>query len=68
MRTNYRRLFLHLTYFEVWSTGFGQTMVLLPMLVLVGPVLAGRMPLAMYLQAINAFSKVQSAMVSWPTP
>ena len=42
VKSNYHRLFLHLTYFELWSTGFGQAMVLLPIIVLIGPVLSGR--------------------------
>ena len=62
VRTNYRRLFLHMTYFELWSTGFNQAMLLLPMMLLVGPVMSGRMELARYLQAIQAFNKVHSAM------
>jgi len=71
IRFNYRRLFLHYGYFDLWLNLFGQVMTLLPFLI-GGPALfAGTILLGTLIQIDNAFGKIQNSfavfMDNWTT-
>lgn len=68
---NYKRLFLHYGYFDLWSNLFGQIMVVVPFLI-AGPALfSGIITLGILIQIDNAFGKVQNSfslfMENWTT-
>lgn len=63
VRLNYRRLFLHYGYFDLWSNLYGQTMVLVPF-ILAGPNLflaTGAITLGVLMKIGNAFDKVHNS-------
>ncbi|OGZ06071.1 MAG: transporter [Candidatus Lloydbacteria bacterium RIFCSPHIGHO2_01_FULL_49_22] len=66
VRLNYRRLFLHYGYFDLWSNLYGQIMVLVPFMI-AGPNLflpagtTGLITLGVLMKVSNAFDKVHSS-------
>ncbi len=63
IRFNYQRLFLHYGYFDLWSNLYGQSMVLVPFLIL-GPSLflaSGAITLGVLMKVSNAFDKVHGS-------
>ena len=63
IRTNYRRLFLHYGYYDLWSNLYGQVMVLVPFMI-AGPNLflaSGAITLGVLMKIGNAFDKVHSS-------
>src|SRR3989338_603931 len=63
VRLNYRRLFLHYGYYDLWSNLYGQTMVLVPFMI-AGPNLflaTGAITLGVLMQISNAFDKVHAS-------
>lgn len=71
IKFNYRRLFWHYGYFDLWSNTFGQIMVVVPFLI-AGPALfSGLITLGVLIQIDNAFGKVQNSfslfMDNWTT-
>lgn len=68
---NYKRLFLHYGYFDLWSNLYSQIMVVVPFLI-AGPALfSGVITLGVLIQIDNAFGKVQNSfalfMENWTT-
>lgn len=68
---NYKRLFLHYGYFDLWSNLYSQIMVVVPFLI-AGPALfSGAITLGVLIQIDNAFGKVQNSfalfMENWTT-
>lgn len=71
IKFNYRRLFWHYGYFDLWSNTFSQIMVVVPFLI-AGPALfSGLITLGVLIQLDNAFGKVQNSfalfMENWTT-
>ena len=71
VRVNYRRLYLHYGYFDVWSNMYDQLIVLVPY-VMMGPGLfSGTVTLGILMQASNAFDKVHGSFAlfinNWTT-
>lgn len=63
IRFNYRRLFLHYGYYDLWSNLYGQVMVLVPFMI-AGPNLflaSGAITLGVLMKIGNAFDKVHSS-------
>ena len=68
---NYKRLFLHYGYFDLWVFSYDQFMVIVPYLI-AGPALfAQTITLGTLVQISNAFGKVYSSLAifiqNWPT-
>jgi peptide/bleomycin uptake transporter len=62
IKINYRRLFLHYGYFDVWMFCYDQFMVILPFLI-AGPALFGQLiTLGVLVQISNAFDKVHNSL------
>lgn len=71
IKFNYKRLFLHYGYFDLWVTLYDQTMIIIPYLV-VGPGLfSGFLTLGAMVQISNAFQKVHNSFAlfvhNWTT-
>lgn len=71
IKVNYRRLFLHYGYFDIWSLGYDQFLVIVPYLI-AGPALFAQViTLGTLIQISNAFSKVQQSLsifiLNWKT-
>lgn len=62
LKLNYRRLFLHFGYFDIWRYFFGQSMIIVPLIALGPSVLTGAITLGVMMQVVNAFSQVRSSM------
>jgi peptide/bleomycin uptake transporter len=62
IKFNYKRLFLHYGYFDLWGFGYDQFMVIVPYLI-AGPALFSMtITLGTVVQISNAFGKVQSSL------
>jgi len=61
LRTNYRRLFLHYGYFDIWLNTFEQLMIIVPYLLMAPSLFAGVIMLGVLVQVSNAFSKVRES-------
>ena len=71
IKVNYRRLFLHYSYYDLWSLGYDQFLVIIPYLI-AGPALFAQLiTLGTLVQISNAFSKVQQSLsifiLNWTT-
>ena len=62
VRANYRKLYRHLTYFEVWIRAFDRLMDAAPKLVTVPWLYSGDLTLGTYMQIKTAFEQVQGRM------
>ena len=62
VRSNYRMLYRHLTYFEVWIRAFDRLMDAAPKLVTVPWLYSGDLTLGTYMQIKTAFEQVQGRM------
>jgi peptide/bleomycin uptake transporter len=61
LKTNYRRLFLHYGYFDIWLNIFEQLMIIVPYLIMAPSLFAGTIMLGVLVQVSNAFSKVRES-------
>jgi len=61
LRTNYFRIFNHYSYFTLWSTLYGQLMVILPYLLMAPSLFTGAITLGIVTQTGNAFGKVNDS-------
>lgn len=61
LKTNYRRLFLHYGYFDIWLNTFEQLMIIVPYLIMAPSLFAGVILLGVLVQVSNAFSKVRES-------
>jgi len=61
VQTNYYRLFRNYAYFDMWSTLFGQMLVIVPYLIMGQSLFAGTITLGVLMQVGNAFDKVQGS-------
>lgn len=61
VRVNYKRLFLHYGYFDIWSNLYDQFMVIVPYLVIGPSLFTGAVLLGVVVQVSNAFSKVHGS-------
>ena len=71
IKFNYRRLFLHYSYYDLWSLGYDQFLVIIPYLI-AGPALFAQViTLGTLIQISNAFQKVQQSLsifiLNWTT-
>ncbi len=60
VRTNYRRLYLHYGYFDLWVYAYDVGMSLVPFLVMAPGLFTGAISLGLLMQISNAFDKVHS--------
>ncbi|MCK5783863.1 MAG: putative transporter [Desulfobacterales bacterium] len=61
LRKNHERLFLHLSYFDLWSSLYGQTVVIIPYLIGGIGLFSGILTLGMLVQIANCFGKVHES-------
>lgn len=61
VKVNYRRLFNHYGYFDVWVNLYDQTMVLVPYIVMGPSVMTATILLGVLVQVSNAFQKVHQS-------
>ena len=61
LKSNYRRLFNHYGYFDIWSNTFEQIMIITPYLIMAPSLFAGTILLGTLVQVSNAFSKVRES-------
>lgn len=61
LRTNYFRIFNHYSYFTLWSTLYGQMMIILPYLMMAPSLFTGVVTLGVVTQTGNAFGKVNDS-------
>lgn len=61
IRFNYRRLYLHYGYFDLWVWFYDQTVSLLPEILAAPALFAGKVTLGVIMQVGNAFGKVHSS-------
>ncbi|MEK7628584.1 MAG: putative transporter [Patescibacteria group bacterium] len=71
VRSNYKRLYMHYGYFNIWMNTYDQFMIIVPYL-LVGPSLfTGAVLLGIVVQVSNAFAKVHNSFAlfihNWTT-
>ena len=71
VRFNYKRLFLHYGYFDIWSNLYDQFMIIVPYLVIGPSLFTGAVLLGVVVQVSNAFGKVHSSFAlfinNWTT-
>ena len=61
LKFNYKRLFLHYGYFNIWLILFEQIIVIVPLLVVAPSLFAGAIGLGVVMQMNNAFDQVRSS-------
>lgn len=61
LKLNYKKLFLHYGYFNIWLILFEQIIVIIPFLVMAPSLFAGVISLGVLMQINNAFSQVRSS-------
>ena len=61
LRKNYFRMFNHYSYFTLWGSIYGQTMIILPYLLMGPSLFVGVITLGILIQTKNAFSEVNSS-------
>ena len=61
IKVNYRRLFNHYGYFDIWLNFFEQLMVIVPYLIMAPALFTGAILLGVLVQVSNAFSKVRES-------
>lgn len=61
VRQNYHRLFVNYGYFNVWANMFGQSLVIVPYLIMGPSLFTGAITLGVLTQVGNAFDKVQGS-------
>jgi peptide/bleomycin uptake transporter len=61
LKVNYRKLFLHYGYFDVWVNFFEQLMIIVPYLIMAPALFSGAILLGVLVQVSNAFSKVRES-------
>jgi len=60
IKYNYYRLYLHFSYFDLWSQGFTQFIYILPYLLMGPSIFTGMISLGIFMQVTAAFSNVHS--------
>lgn len=61
LRVNYFRMFNHYSYFTLWSSLYGQIMIILPYLLMAPSLFTGAITLGIVTQTGNAFGKVNDS-------
>ena len=61
IKFNYRRLFNHYGYFDIWMNLYDQSMVLVPFIIMGPSVMSEIILLGVLVQVSNAFSKVHQS-------
>ncbi|MDP7366482.1 MAG: putative transporter [Candidatus Pacebacteria bacterium] len=61
VKLNYRRLFNHYGYFDVWMNSYDQVMVLVPYIIVGPSVMTAAITLGVLVQVSNAFRKVHES-------
>jgi peptide/bleomycin uptake transporter len=61
IKVNYRRLFNHYGYFDVWINFFEQLMVIIPYLIMAPALFSGAILLGVLVQVSSAFGKVRES-------
>jgi len=61
LKFNYKRLFLHYGYFNIWLILFEQMIVIVPLLIMAPSLFAGLIGLGIVMQMNNAFDQVRSS-------
>ncbi|EMI4814838.1 putative transporter [Campylobacter upsaliensis] len=61
LKFNYKRLFLHYGYFNIWLILFEQMIVIVPFLIMAPGLFAGAIGLGIVMQINNAFEQVRSS-------
>lgn len=61
LKFNYKRLFLHYGYFNIWLILFEQIIVIVPLLIVAPSLFAGAIGLGVVMQMNNAFDQVRSS-------
>lgn len=61
LKFNYKRLFLHYGYFNIWLILFEQTIVIVPLLIVAPSLFTGVITLGVVMQMNNAFDQVRSS-------
>lgn len=61
LKFNYKRLFLHYGYFNIWLILFEQVIVIVPLLIVAPSLFAGAIGLGVVTQMNNAFDQVRSS-------
>lgn len=61
LKVNYKKLFLHYTYFDLWLNLYNQVMILVPYLLMAPSLFSGTVMLGALTQTGNAFGKVQQS-------
>ncbi|AJC84326.1 putative transporter [Campylobacter peloridis] len=61
LKINYKRLFLHYGYFNIWLYLFEQIMVIVPFLIMAPSLFLGLIQLGIIIQVGNAFDQVRSS-------
>ncbi|WP_286006150.1 putative transporter [Campylobacter avium] len=71
LKLNYRRLFLHYGYFNIWLILFEQSLVIVPFLIVAPSLFAGIIGLGIVIQMNNAFDQVRTSfsvfITNWTT-
>ncbi len=71
IRMNYRRLYLHYGYFDLWMHLYDQMMTIVPYVVMAPGLFSGAIMLGTMIQVSNAFSKVHGSFAlfihNWTT-
>jgi len=71
VRFNYKRLFLHYGYFDLWVYTYDQGIMLIPFLVMAPSLFTGLIQLGMMIRVSNAFDKVYQSFAlfihNWTT-
>ena len=61
LKFNYKKLFLHYGYFNIWLILFEQIIIIIPFLIVAPALFAGAITLGIVMQMNNAFSQVRSS-------
>ena len=61
LKFNYKRLFLHYGYFNIWLISFEQILVIVPLLVMANSLFIGFVGIGVIIQVSNAFDQVRSS-------
>jgi peptide/bleomycin uptake transporter len=61
IRFNYKRLYLHYTYFDLWSSLYGQIMIIFPYVIVAPNLFTGLIQMGILIQISNAFGRVHDS-------
>lgn len=61
IKTNYKKLYLHYSYFDLWSSFYNQIMIIFPYVIVAPNLFTGIIQMGILIQISNAFARVHDS-------